>query len=301
MKYPLVMETTIHNLKILKRSPFWDIYQLEGRLLFVAMDRVEIEGQITNGGVPYKGMVVVKMLDRWFECIKPHVKTHYITNDLRKVPTDLERYEKLLQGRVILVKKTSVIPLQCVVRRHLVGNVWENYSKLSNLCGLGLKKGIEEGARLDEPVVMPMGEMKKGKKSYLSPGQVAEIVGDKIAEDIRDMSITAFRQIEAYATERDLILGETVFKFGLHNGEIVIIDEGLSAEETIFWDKKEFSKNIHTYPIDRAPLYEFLEENGWSSGEELPTFPDNVLVEASRRHVELGRRFTGVDVTEVLE
>lgn len=292
--YPLILETTLPNLKVFKRTPHWDIYRLNDRLLFVALDRVSWRGDLFPSGIPYKGVALAKILETFYSLLKGDIPNHFLTSDLKRMSTDLQKSAEILEGRSLLVKKTSVIPVECQVKRRLIGKYWKNRAHYASMCEFQLPENIKEGEALKTPVLLFKGKRRNGKKGYLSTGQVAEIIGDKIAEELGALTIKAFETLEEFVASRGFVLSQIKLKWGLYNGDLLLIDETLSGEDSIFWEKSPIKNSKLPPSFEREPLFRFIEQHPESP--EIPALPPEVIQEVSERYQHLCYQLTGYKV-----
>ncbi len=274
-----------------KRGKVRDVYDLGERLLFVATDRISAFDYVLPTGIPRKGEVLTRMSEFWFE--KLDVNHHFITNDLSTVSlpegTDLES----LAGRSMVVRKTEVVPIECVVRGYLAGSGWKEYGRSGTVCGISLPEGLQESSQLPEPLFTPSTKAEEGHDENISYDQMVETVGSDLSEQLRELSLKIYTQGAELAKEKGIILADTKFEFGVLDGEILLIDEVLTPDSSRFWPLDEYEPGRGQASFDKQYVRDWLSETGWDKNSEPPALPADVVERTTARYIEAFETLTG--------
>jgi len=291
---PLVVtQTDLPDLKLLGRGKVRDIYDLGDKLLIVATDRLSAFDVVNPVGIPEKGHVLTALSVFWFGRIAETTKTHFITDQVGEMGHGLERHADILQGRSMLVVKTDPILVECVVRGYLAGSGWKEYREKGSACGIKLPPGLVEADALEEPIFTPAIKAQSGHDENISFDEAARQVGAELAADLRDHSIAIYRMARDYARGRGIIIADTKFEWGLHDGELILIDEVLTPDSSRFWPLDTYAPGGSQPSFDKQPVRDWLESTGWDKTPPAPPLPDDVVRETTERYLEALHRLTG--------
>ncbi len=236
MKPQIVLETNFENLKLLKRGKVRDIYDLGENLLIVSTDRISAFDVVMNDGIPFKGIVLTKLSEFWFRFTNEIIENHLITADVDKFPDVCKPYQDILRNRSMLVKKTEVIPIECVVRGYLSGSGWIEYQKSKSVCGVQLPDGLIESAKLPYPIFTPATKEEVGKHDInITEEEAKKIVGEDEINFVKEKSIQIYKACFDYAFTRGIIIADTKMEYGKINDKIILIDELLTPDSSRFW------------------------------------------------------------------
>jgi phosphoribosylaminoimidazole-succinocarboxamide synthase len=290
MNTSVVLETSLAELPI-RRGKVRDIYDLGPQLLLVSTDRISAFDWVLPTGIPDKGRVLTQIAAFWFELLDvPH---HLITIDVDQMDlppgVDLDP----LRGRTSLVRKTEVVPIECVVRGYLAGSGWKEYSSSGTVCGIRLPEGLQESSQLEEPIFTPATKAESGHDENISFERMTELVGAELAEELRRRSIDIFCTGSAYARERGIIIADTKFEWGSVDGELILIDEVLTPDSSRFWPADQYEPGRSQASFDKQFVRDWLSGTDWDKNSPPPALPDDVVVKTRQKYVEAYERLTG--------
>lgn len=266
-----------------------DVYDLGDALAIVATDRISAFDWVMPTGIPGKGKLLTAMTKFWFDFLK--VPNHYLGDDLATLPEAFHRDE--LAGRTMLVKKTAVIPIECVARGYLAGSGWKEYRQHGTVCGIPLPQGLKEADKLPEPIFTPATKAEEGHDENIDFERMARIVGRETAEELKRRTLDIYRRAAEYAESRGIILGDTKFEFGrLPSGEIILIDEALTPDSSRYWPKESYRPGGSPPSFDKQYLRDWLETTGWDKASPPPALPDDVVAKTAEKYREALDRLT---------
>ena len=269
-----------------------DVYDFGDRLLFVASDRISAFDYILPNGIPRKGEVLTRLSRFWFTRLT--VRNHLITNDVTSLPLPVGVDVQSLAGRSMVVIKTAVVPVECVVRGYLAGSGWKEYRQAGTVCGIQLPVGLKESSRLPEPIFTPANKAESGHDENISFEQMCEIVGTELAGRLRDISLQAYSEGCAHAITKGIIVADTKFEFGLKDDDIILIDEVLTPDSSRFWPADQYEAGRGQASYDKQFVRDWLEKSGWDKNSPPPVLPDDIVQRTSSRYIEAYERLTGL-------
>src|SRR5262249_29094010 len=202
------------------------------------------------------------------------------------------RYQ--LQGRSCLVKKTSVVPVECVVRGYLVGSGWKDYLATGSVCGVQLPSGLRQAEKLPVPIFTPATQEESAHDQNISFATMQELVGKDLAEELRRRSIDVYTRASDYAAGRGILLADTKFEWGrLPSGEVILIDEVLTPDSSRFWPADGYRAGTSPPSFDKQFVRDWLETTAWDKNSEPPALPADVVEKTRAKYVEAYERLTG--------
>ena len=268
-----------------------DIYDLGDSFLMVASDRISAFDWILPTTIPDKGRVLTQISLFWFEFLG--MPNHLITASLEGIdlPVGLSREE--LEGRTMVVKKCEVIPIECVVRGYLVGSGWKDYQRTGAVCGHLLPQGLRNCERFPEPIFTPATKAETGHDENIDFETASNKVGEDVARELRDKSLGIYRLASGHAASRGIILADTKFEFGWHEGRIILIDEVLTPDSSRFWPAEEYEPGRNQRSFDKQYVREFLESTTWDKNSPPPELPEEIVVRTREKYIEAFERLSG--------
>lgn len=287
----IIMQTDL-PLAILNKGKVRDIYDLDHKLLIITTDRISAFDYVLPNPVPSKGICLTQLSKFWFHYTKDIVPNHLISTDPSEFPEKLHNYRKYLKYRSMLVKKTKVIPIECIVRGYLSGSAWKSYQRDGTVCGIKLPSGLQESEKFDEPLFTPSTKAKTGHDINISFDKMKELVGD-MAEQIEDFSLKIYKTASDHALKRGIIIADTKFEFGLLNDEILLIDEVLTPDSSRFWPADKYQPGKSQPSFDKQFVRDYLSSTGWDKNSTPPSLPDEVIKETQRKYREAYEKITG--------
>jgi len=290
-----VVETTFSDLTLLKRGKVRDVYQVdENSLLIVATDRVSAFDCVIPTPIERKGEVLTALSQFWFAKLDAIVPHHLITTNIEEMPPTVQRHANELRGRSMLVRKTDVFPVECVVRGYITGSGWKDYQKTGEVCGHKLPSGLRESEQLSEPIFTPATKAETGHDENISEQQMAEIVGPDVTTQLREASLNLYRQAAEYARARGIIIADTKFEFGRDSaGQILLIDEVLTPDSSRFWPAGAYAVGRGQASFDKQFVRDFLETLDWNKQPPAPELPPEVAKATTARYLEAYELLTG--------
>lgn len=272
-------------------------------LLMVASDRVSAFDVVLPQPIPHKGEVLTLVTAWWLEQLEDTVPHHIIAVDPEKI---IERHPELAESRdawarrAMLVHRTKPVLVECVVRGYISGSAWKEYSRSGTLAGEALPEGLQESQKLDPAIFSPATKAQEGEHDEnITFGQTKEILGDELAERLKDLSLRIYGYGRDVANERDIILADTKFEFGFDkNGELIIIDEVLTPDSSRFWPKESYGVGRGQPSLDKQPIRDWLDTLDWDKSPPPPDLPDEIVDAASSRYKEVFKRLTGTALDE---
>ncbi|MFN8015796.1 MAG: phosphoribosylaminoimidazolesuccinocarboxamide synthase [Acidimicrobiia bacterium] len=274
-----------------------DIYEAgEDQLLMVASDRVSAYDVIMNEGIPDKGAVLNGVSAYWFENTKHIIDNHCISTDVTDFPT--LGLDDQLRGRSMLVKKTTPIRLECIVRGYLFGHGYEEYLETGSVHGVNYSQGMELAQELPEPIFSPTTKAEEGHDENISPQDARNLVGQEVYDFVAAKSIELYKFGAIRAKEVGIILCDTKFEFGMLNDEIILIDEAMTPDSSRYWEASTYEIGKSPSSFDKQYLRDWLDSTGWDHTPPPPTLPQEVINGTRARYVEAYERLTGKSFTD---
>ena len=275
-----------------RRGKVRDVYDLGNVLLFIATDRISAFDYVLPNGIPRKGEVLTRLSRFWFERLG--VDHHLLSDDPASVSLPAGTYLQALQGRTMVVRKTDVIPIECVARGYLSGSGWKEYQKSGTVCGIPLPSGLQESSRLPEPLFTPATKAETGHDENISFEQTVQRIGRPLAEQLRELTLAIYAKGCEHAASRGIILADTKFEFGLLDGKVILIDEVMTPDSSRFWPADAWQPGRGQASFDKQFVRDWLEQSGWDKNSPPPTLPDDVVQRTSARYIEAWERLTGL-------
>lgn len=294
----VISQTEIKEYPLLARGKVRDIYAIDDRtLLIVTTDRMSAFDVIMNRPIPYKGVVLNQITLFWMERFRHIIPNHLITADTARYPATLAPYADELEGRSVLVKKASPLPMECIVRGHLAGSGWKDYTATGRLCGISLPKNLRESDKLETVIFTPSTKAELGAHDEnISETEGRKLLGDARYQEARDASIAIFSEARAYAETRGIIIADTKFEFGELDGSLILIDEVLTPDSSRFWPLAGYRPGRSQPSYDKQYLRDWLQQQPWNMAPPPPALPDEVVTETAAKYLEAYRTLTGSDL-----
>ncbi|MCX7704116.1 MAG: phosphoribosylaminoimidazolesuccinocarboxamide synthase [Planctomycetota bacterium] len=275
-------------LKLYKSGKVREIFELDAEhLLLVASDRLSAFDYVMHPPIPFKGIVLTKISRFWFEHFSK-VPNHIVSFSVDNIP-QLKPYKELLKDRVMLVRKSKVIPFEFIFRGYLFGSLFESYEKGEVK---DLPKGMKKGAELKSPLFTPTTKAEKGHDLPCTVSDIEKSVGKEVARYVIENSLKCYNEARKKALERNLILADTKFEWGMSKGETILIDEILTPDSSRYWDATQY-KNGVLEQFDKQVVRDWLIKSGWDRQSEPPELPPHIVEQTQARYIELLNRLTG--------
>lgn len=287
----ILTKISFPELPLFKEGKVRSVFDFGDQLLIVASDRVSAFDFILKEGIPNKGALLTKVSKFWFDKTKDWLPNHLISCDVADFPEETKPYHAFLKDRSMLVKKTELIEIECVVRGYIVGSGWKDYQRSSSVCGIQLPEGLQQAQKFDEPLFTPASKAQMGEHDEnISFENMVDRIGSELAHKLKETSLKLYNYAFDYANEKGIILADTKFEFGMLNGEIILIDEVLTPDSSRFWAKEEYAVNCSPPSFDKQIVRDYLESCDWNKEAPVPDLPQEIIQKAASRYQEVAQR-----------
>lgn len=299
----VILDTSL-KLPTFVKGKVRDTYKLGDKLLIIATDRISAFDVVLSKGIPDKGIVLNQLSAFWFAKTYHIVHNHMIESvesqrSLTKYTPNHKALPELVMGRSMVVIKAQRIPVECVVRGYISGSAWLEYTKSGTINGQKAPKGLKESQILPEPLFTPTTKAETGHDMPISPKELKDMVGAKVADELKEKSIALYQFAREYAIERGIIIADTKFEFGYDDNEIILIDEALTPDSSRFWDESEYAPGRPQPSYDKQPVRDWLTASGWNKQPPAPALPAKVVTSTAERYREAYYLLTGRKLTNV--
>ncbi|HWS73078.1 MAG TPA: phosphoribosylaminoimidazolesuccinocarboxamide synthase [Thermoanaerobaculia bacterium] len=289
-----ITETSL-PLPLARRGKVRDVYDLDDdSYLFVATDRISAFDVVLSPGIPDKGTILTQLSNFWFRRFS-HINNHLLETDFDSFPSHVRAHEEL-RGRSVIVKRCSVIPVECVARGYLVGSGLKEYQATGEVCGIKLEEGLQTASKLPSPIFTPATKEESGHDINISFERMSEIIGPDLATQLRDLTLSLYEQAADYARSQGIIIADTKFEFGLLNGRVVWIDEALTPDSSRFWPADQYAVGKNPPSFDKQFVRDWLETTGWDKESAAPELPREVIEKTREKYLEAYRQLTGEEL-----
>lgn len=293
MMNQFVWETNLEKVSFLKRGKVRDIYDLGDKLLIVATDRISAFDVVLPTPIPDKGKILTQMSLFWFDFLKDIVDNHLITANLEEYPEVLKEYKDMLTQRSMLVRKTKVLPVECIVRGYITGSAVKEYQKTGQVCGIPLPPGLKEADKLPEPIFTPSTKAEIGEHDInITYQEMEKLVGVEVAQFLKETSLKIYKKASEYAESKGIIIADTKFEFGVYEDKIILIDEVLTPDSSRFWPKDEYQPGKPQKSFDKQFIRDWLKSISWDP-QNPPTIPEDIVLKTRKKYLEALYRLTG--------
>lgn len=283
----IVLRTEMPDVGVPVRGKVRDIYDLGDHVLLVATDRISAFDVVLPEGIPGKGRVLTQLSRFWFRETEDIVKNHLVSTDVRDYPEFLRVHADQLDGRSMLVKKATPLPVECIVRGYISGSAWKEYCETKTICGMPFKNIMRESAALNEPIFTPSTKATEGHDVNITFDEMKLIVGAKTAERARDASIRLYEKARDKALQKGIIIADTKFEFGLLDGELIVIDEMLTPDSSRFWSLQDYAPGRSQDSFDKQIVRDYLNRLSWDKTPPGPSLPAEVINRTAKRYGEI--------------
>ncbi len=283
-----LLKTDMPDLKLITRGKVRDLYDVDGNLLLVASDRLSAFDVIMNQGIPGKGKMLTELSLFWFDLLRNDVGNHLITADVSKMPASVHKYRDQLEGRSMYVRRAKIFPVECVVRGYIVGSGWKDYQKTGSVCGHKLPAGLKQAQKLPQVLFTPSTKAEQGAHDEnIDFDQMVKTVGKADAEKLRDLTVRIYTRCADYAAKKGIIIADTKFEFGLHDGKIILCDEVLTPDSSRFWDARRYQVGSSPESFDKQIVRDWLEKQPWSKNPPPPDLPKEIIEKTAAKYREV--------------
>ena len=286
-------QETLSGLKLFNRGKVRDIYDLGDKLLLVASDRISAFDVILPTLIPGKGKILTRLSEFWFGIMKDIVPHHLMTTRVEEFPAVCQPHKTELEGRSMLVKKSTPAPVECIVRGYLVGSGWKDYQQSGAVCGIPLPEGLVEASRLDQPIFTPSTKAPVGAHDVnITFEEMAGKIGRKRAEKMRDATITIYSRARDLAEKKGILIADTKLEFGIEGDDIMLIDEVLTPDSSRFWPADGYKPGKTPDSFDKQFVRDYLLSLPWDMKSPPPELPPEIVKKTQEKYAEALRRLT---------
>jgi len=285
---PAVFETNIENLKLIARGKVRDIYRIDDEhMLIVSTDRLSAFDVVFSQTIPNKGALLTQVSNFWFARTGHIIRNHL--SDLRL--QDYVSAEDLaqIQSRSIIVKHLKTLPVEAIVRGYIIGSGWKDYQTTGELCGIKLPKGLQQAEQLAEPIFTPSSKATVGDHDInISFADAVELIGEDLANQVKDASIALYKMASDYAQKRGIIIADTKFEFGVdENNQLVLIDEILTPDSSRYWPADQYQKGMSPPSYDKQFIRDYLETLDWDKTPPAPSIPQHIIDKTQQKYQDV--------------
>lgn len=294
MNENVILETNFPDLKFLKKGKVRDLYDLGDYYLIVSTDRLSAFDVIMAQGIPYKGKVLTKISEFWFNHSKNIINNHLITTDVNKFPIECHKYSNVLEGRSMLVKKAEVVQIESVVRGYITGSGWADYKKTGEVCGIKLPAGMVESEKFPEPLFTPATKAEIGlHDENISEQKAKEIAGSDTIDFMKEKTIEIYKNAVEFALSKGIIIADTKMEFGKIGDEIILVDELLTPDSSRFWPLDKYEQGKSQESFDKQFVRDYLVSVKFNKQPPPPPLPEDIIHRTSEKYLEALEMLTG--------
>jgi phosphoribosylaminoimidazole-succinocarboxamide synthase len=296
-----LLHTSLPGIAPIRQGKVRDLYDAGEHLLIVATDRISAFDYVLGSGIPDKGKVLCQLSAFFFDLTKAIVDNHVRSTDVADFPAAFRPFADQLAGRSMLVRRTEVVPIECVVRGYLVGSGWKEYRKTGAVCGIRLPEGLREADKLPRPIFTPSTKAETGHDENISEEEAGRQVGRELIAELRDYALAVYTRGAAHAESRGIIVADTKFEFGVTadaggRRRVLLIDEVMTPDSSRFWPMDGYRPGGGQPSFDKQYVRDYLEQIRWDKQPPVPSLPDEVVARTREKYVEALRRLTGRDL-----
>ncbi|MCJ7705254.1 MAG: phosphoribosylaminoimidazolesuccinocarboxamide synthase [Desulfobacterales bacterium] len=295
----VISQTEFKSLTLKGRGKVRDIYDLGDRLLIVATDRMSAFDVVMPNPIPDKGRILTQLSKFWFDLTREIISNHVISTKVEEYPQECRAYQEDLRDRSMLVVKTEVLPVECVVRGYLAGSGWEEYQKTGEICGISLPRGLVESSKLGEPIFTPSTKAEQGlHDENISFEKMEKIVGKDLAQQLKSVSVGVYQRARDFAEQRGILIADTKMEFGIKDGKLILIDELLTPDSSRFWPKDGYRPGGSQKSFDKQYLRDYLLSIKWNKTPPAPELPEDIIKKTREKYLEAYERLVGKPLWE---
>jgi phosphoribosylaminoimidazole-succinocarboxamide synthase len=288
-----VVSTNLKNIKKINSGKVRDMYDLGENLLIVTSDRISAFDVIMPNGVPDKGRILTQISIFWFDLLKDICENHLISTDVKDIKGLTPEEASMLKDRIMIVKKSKVFPVECVVRGYIVGSGWKDYQKTGAICGHDLPKHLQLCQKLPKTIFTPSTKAEEGHDENISIETAAKIIGKENIQQLEKYAVAMYNKAAEYAKTKGIIIADTKYEFGVYKDKIIVVDEVLSPDSSRFWPASTYKPGENQNSFDKQFLREYLENCNWNKSPPAPMLPDEIVFKTREKYVQAYELLTG--------
>ena len=290
-----LFESSLTSLPLLNRGKVRDIYDIDDKhMLIVTTDRLSAFDVILPTPIPGKGRILTEISNFWFKQLSDIVPNQLSDLSLEDVlPDATERAQ--VEGQAIVVKKLKALPIEAIVRGYIIGSGWKDYQKTGAICGISLPEGLQMADKLEHAIYTPSSKADVGEHDEnIDFAATVELLGQDMAEQVRDVSLKLYSTARDYAAEHGIIIADTKFEFGLDaEGSLTLIDEALTPDSSRFWPMETYAPGSSPESYDKQYIRDWLETQDWNKKAPAPDVPEDIVKRTTEKYLEAYEKLTG--------
>jgi phosphoribosylaminoimidazole-succinocarboxamide synthase len=292
-----VLDTHLTDIPLVRRGKVRDVYGVDDVLVIVATDRISAFDYVLGSGIPDKGRILTQLSAFWFARTCHLVPNHVLSTSVSDYPAAFGPHARLLEGRSMLVRRTTPLPIECVARGYVSGSGWKDYLATGEICGHTLPAGLKESDRLSEPLFTPATKAESGHDENITEARAAAIVGSELLARLKALTMALYRFGVDHAASRGIILADTKFEFGLTDqGDLLLIDELMTPDSSRYWPADQYAPGGPQPSFDKQYVRDYLESIQWNKQPPVPALPADVVERTRAKYLDALRRLTGADL-----
>jgi len=292
-----VLDTSLDGLTLVRRGKVRDVYAVDDALVMIATDRISAFDYVLGSGIPDKGRVLTQLSAFWFNRTRHLVANHLLSTDVATYPAAARAHAELLEGRSMLVRRTTPLQVECVARGYISGSGWKDYKATGQLCGVALPQGLRESDRLPEPLFTPATKAESGHDENITEAQAAAVVGAELLARLKNLTLALYAFGVEHAASCGIILADTKFEFGLTDeGELLLIDEMMTPDSSRYWPADLYTPGGPQPSFDKQYVRDYLESIKWNKQPPVPSLPPDVISRTREKYLDAYRRLTGAEL-----
>jgi phosphoribosylaminoimidazole-succinocarboxamide synthase len=286
-----IQQTNFPKLKFLNRGKVRDLYAVNEYLLLVATDRISAFDVIMPNPIPGKGVILNRMSAFWFKQMENIIGNHIISTNAANFPPECAPYFEILEGRSMLVKKASPLPVECIVRGYLSGSGWNDYRHSQSISGIKLPEGLKESSKLPQTLFTPTTKAPEGEHdSPITRNEMEDLIGADLTGRIIKVSLAVYERAAAIALKAGIIIADTKLEFGLIGKELILIDELLTPDSSRFWPADDYEEGRAQKSFDKQFLRDYLISINWNQKPPAPELPAEIIEKTRAKYEEALKR-----------
>jgi phosphoribosylaminoimidazole-succinocarboxamide synthase len=293
---PVVRETNLPGVKLVRRGKVRDIFDLGDTFLMVASDRLSAFDVVLPKGIPGKGICLTQVSNHWFRFSQDIIPNHLIATDFSTFPENIRKFKEL-KGRAVIVKKAKPLAIECIVRGYLAGSGYKDYKATGMVSGHKLPAGLKEADKLPQPIFTPSTKAETGHDVNITEEEARKAVGPKVYDAVKEASLKLYKAASEDAAKKGIIIADTKFEFGLMGEKLLLIDEVLTPDSSRFWPADQYKPGSSPPSFDKQFVRDYLESIKWNKTPPAPELPPSVVEGTTRRYLEAYRQLTGKPLT----
>ncbi len=267
-----------------------ELYGLDDKILMVATDRISAFDHILPTAIPDKGKVLTQISAFWFGYTGEIVPNHLLSADVRDLPESLASFREILRDRMMIVKKTKKIDIECVVRGYLAGSGWKEYQERNSICGVKLPAGLKESEKLPSPIFTPATKEETGHDENIDQKELEKRIDKALAERLKKISIALYEKASEYALKKGIIIADTKFEFGFIENRLILIDEIFTPDSSRFWEKDKYRTGISPESLDKQFVRDYLIGIEWDKNSPPPRLPEEIVRKTGEKYKEIRKK-----------